>query len=65
MGRQQQQQQQQEVVEEAGVCEPISEAEEKLGEKAQEIIGKLPVGKAAEILTRIVLPQRSENHIGT
>ena len=35
-----------------------------MGEKAQEIIGNLPIGKAAEILTKIVAPTKVRNPDG-
>ena len=41
----------------AGCADELT-VEEKLGEKAQEIIGNLPIGKAAEILTKIVVPTK-------
>ena len=52
---------QQKIVEVAGVFAPISEVEEKLGEKAQEAIVNIPIGKAAEILTLIVSPTNVKN----
>ena len=45
----------------AGVFAPISEVEEKLGNKAQGAIGNIPIGKAAEILTMLVSPTKVKN----
>ena len=53
-GKEQEDELQQEQVEVAGVFALISGAEEKLGEKAQAAISKLPIGHAAELMETVV-----------